>query len=115
MCPNCGSTTFSKNGYKTKTVKHCTYYTFAFIVKCHIQGYKCRSCKHFFYEKDTFSFPNETVSKETTFAILDKLKYANITFQSVARDLHLSRQNIITNTTTQKLCLPRLIFSHLKT
>lgn len=95
MCPNCGSTTFSKNGYKTKTVKHCTYYTFAFIVKCHIQGYKCRSCKHFFYEKDTFSFPNETVSKETTFAILDKLKYANITFQSVARDLHLSRQNII--------------------
>lgn len=46
----------------TKTVKHCTYYTFTFIVKCHIQGYKCRSCKHFFYVKDTFSFPNEILS-----------------------------------------------------
>lgn len=66
-----------------------------FIVKCHIQRYICKDCKKVFYEKDTFSNPKETLSKETVFTILKKLKQSNITFESVAQDLHLSRQNII--------------------
>lgn len=66
-----------------------------FIVKCHIQRYKCKECNCIFYEKDTFSNPKETLSKETIFIILDKLKLANTTFESVARDLHISRQNVI--------------------
>lgn len=66
-----------------------------FIVKCHIQRYKCRECNGAFYEKDTFSNPNETLSKETVFIILEKLKLANVTFESVAIDLHISRQNVI--------------------
>ena len=66
-----------------------------FKVKCHIQGYKCKSCNCYFYEKDTFSNPRESISKESVFAILDKLKYANATFESVAKDMHLKRQNII--------------------
>jgi len=66
-----------------------------FIVKCHIQRYKCREYNKNFYEKDTFSNPNETLSKETVFIILEKLKLANATFESVAKDLHISRQNVI--------------------
>lgn len=66
-----------------------------FIVTCHIQRYKCKVCNNVFYEKDTFSNPKETLSKETIFIILEKLKSANVTFESVARDLHISRQNVI--------------------
>ncbi len=95
LCPTCGSSFLSKNGYTTKTVKHCVYYTSLFIVTCHIQCYKCKECKTIFYEKDTFSNPYETLSKESIFVILDKLKYANTTFQSVARDLLISRQDVI--------------------
>lgn len=95
MCPKCGSVLLSKNGTITKTVKHCTYHTLLFVVKCHIQRYKCKSCNNAFYEKDTFSNPNETLSRETIFIILEKLKLANVTFESVARDLHISRQNVI--------------------
>ena len=94
-CPICGHTDLYRNGKKIKVVKHCTYYTMLFIVKCHIQGYKCKLCNAIFYEKDTFSNPNETLSKESIFIILDKLKFANVTFESVARDLHISRQNVI--------------------
>lgn len=49
FCPKCGSNTYSKNGYKIKTVKHCIYYTSLFIVKCHIQRYVCKHCSHSFY------------------------------------------------------------------
>ncbi|MDD3106762.1 MAG: transposase, partial [Bacilli bacterium] len=95
ICPKCGSDSICKNGHITKTVKHCTYYTMLFLVKCHIQGYKCRSCHTIFYENDSFSNPNESLSKESVFIILDKLKQANITFESIAKDCHLSRQNVI--------------------
>jgi len=66
-----------------------------FVVTCHIQAYKCQHCHSFFYEKDPFSNPNETLSKESVFIILDKLKQANTTFESIAKDLHISRQNVI--------------------
>ena len=66
-----------------------------FIVTCHIQRYKCKTCNCIFYEKDTFSNPKETLSKESIFILLEKLKFANVTFESVARDLHISRQNVI--------------------
>ncbi len=95
QCPICGSINLYKNGTITKTVKHCTYHTTLFLVTCHIQAYKCKVCNKIFYEKDTFSNPKETLSKETIFIILEKLKSANVTFESVARDLHLSRQNVI--------------------
>lgn len=66
-----------------------------FIVTCHIQRYICKRCSTVFYELDTFSNFKETLSKETVFVILSKLKSANVTFESVARDLHISRQNVI--------------------
>jgi len=94
-CPICGFTALLKNGHIQKTVKHCTYYTMLFVVTCHIQAYKCQHCHSFFYEKDPFSNPNETLSKESVFIILDKLKQANTTFESIAKDLHISRQNVI--------------------
>lgn len=94
-CPICSSSNYSKNGYKIKTVKHCIYYSKIVIVKCHIQGYVCKDCKSFFYEKDTFSNYNENISKESIDVILKMLKYNNETFESVARDLHISRQLVI--------------------
>ena len=66
-----------------------------FIVTCHIQRYICKRCSTVFYELDTFSNFNETLSKETVFVILSKLKSGNVTFESVARDLHISKQNVI--------------------
>lgn len=95
ICPKCGSNNYSKNGYKTKTVKHCTNYTSLFIVKCHIQRYVCKHCQYVFYEKDTFSNPNETISIESVNMIINKLKFETSTFESVARDAHLLRQNVI--------------------
>lgn len=51
VCPICGSKNLYKNGHTIKIVKHCTYYTSLFIVKCHIQNYKCKECNHIFREK----------------------------------------------------------------
>ncbi len=95
FCPICGSFDLAKNGTTTKTVKHCVYFTSPIIVKCHIQRYKCKSCNHIFYEKDTFSFPGDSISKESLLMIQDKLRYYNQTFESVARDMHISRKLVI--------------------
>lgn len=94
-CPICNHNNLYKIGFHIKHVKHCTNYTWLYIVTCHIQRYKCKNCNHAFYEKDTFSYPNESLSRETVFAILDLLKKANETFESVARSFHLSRQEVI--------------------
>ena len=95
ICPVCGSCFHNKNGYKTKTVKHCVYQTKLIIVKCHIQRYKCKTCSSIFYEKDTFSYPGESISKESIATVMEHLKYQNETFESVARSLHISRQDVI--------------------
>ena len=94
-CPVCGSTSYQKNGYRLKTVKHCVYQTKLIIVKCHIQRYKCKYCNTIFYEKDTFSNPGESLSKESIDIIMERLKYENETFESVARSMHISRQIVI--------------------
>lgn len=94
-CPICNSFDLYNDGYKIKTVKHCTNYTWLYIVTCHIKKFKCKNCCKRFYEKDTFSFPNIRLSKETVFAILDRLKLPNETFESVAKDFHLSKQEVI--------------------
>jgi len=95
VCPICGSTSLYKNGHTVKTIKHCTYHTSLILVKCHLQNYKCKECDSIFREENTFANPNETISKESIIIILEKLKQANITFESVACDMHLSRQNVI--------------------
>lgn len=84
-----------KKGFRKKTVKHCTNYTWLYIVTCHIKRYRCKRCSTTFYEKDTFSNPKECLSRESIFAILDRLKLANETFESVASGLHITRQNVI--------------------
>lgn len=94
-CPDCESTSLSKNGHITKTVKHCTYSTSLIVVKCHIQRYKCKNCNHIFYEDDTFSFPGDSVSKESLLIIEDRLKFYNQTFESVAKEMHISRKLVI--------------------
>jgi transposase len=95
VCPICGSNVLYKNGHTIKIVKHCTYYTSLFLVKCYIQNYKCKECNHTFREKNTFANENEQLSKEIIFVILDKLKYHTATFESVARDLHLNRHTVM--------------------
>ena len=94
-CPVCESHDLFRDGYKTKTVKHCINYTWLYIVTCHIRKYKCKTCNARFYEKDSFSNRNERLSKESVFAILDHLKLTNETFESIAKTFHLSRQEII--------------------
>ena len=94
-CPICNSFDLYNDGYKVKTVKHCTNYTWLYIVTCHIKKFKCKNCCKRFYEKDTFSFPNVRLSKETVFGILDRLKLPNETFESVAKGFHLSKQEVI--------------------
>ena len=94
-CPICGSSLLYHDGYRKKNVKHCTNYTWLYVVTCNIRKYQCKNCNHHFTEKDTFSNHNERLSKETIFAILDQLKLSNETFESVAKSLHLSRQEVI--------------------
>lgn len=95
LCPICESSNPYRFGYRLKTVKHCTNYTWLYIVTCHIQRYKCKKCGATFYEKDTFSNPKECLSKETVLAILERLKLPNETFESVASGLHLSKMEVI--------------------
>ena len=64
-------------------------------VKCHIQRYKCKDCSCIFKENETFSMPNGNLSRPSIIVLLEKLKYASNTFESVARDLHISRQDVI--------------------
>lgn len=94
-CPICDSSSLYKNGHVHKTVKHCIYRTNLIIVKCNLQSYKCKVCNHIFTEKNTFSPPNFSLSYESIYAILDELKYPNSSFESVAKNFHLTRQNII--------------------
>lgn len=94
-CPICGSLNLIKNGHIHKTVKHCVYSTSLIVVKCNFQTYKCKNCNHIFQEKNTFSPANISFSFESIFAILDELKYPNSSFESVARNFHISKQNVI--------------------
>ena len=94
-CPICGSTSISKNGHTKRKIKHCVYYTSPIEITIHLQNYVCRDCKNIFREKTDFANPNENISIESIFMILEKLKYSNETFESVARSCHLSRQIII--------------------
>ena len=94
-CPKCNSSNISKNGYVYKNVLHCTDHINLIYVKCHIQRYKCKDCFCIFKESETFSIPNGNLSRASIIIILEKLRYATSTFESVARDLHISRQDVI--------------------
>lgn len=94
-CPKCNSFNISKNGYIYKNILHCTNHINLIHVKCNIQRYKCKDCLCIFRESETFSIPNGNLSRASVIIILEKLKYATSTFESVAKDLHISRQNVI--------------------
>ena len=94
-CPNCASRDVFKNGHVIRTVKDCTDSSDLYIVKIHIQCYKCKKCSTIFREKEDFSMPNESISKRSFLVIFDMLKLSTNTFESIARNMHLSRQNII--------------------
>lgn len=94
-CPNCQSYNLYKNGHCKKTVKHCVYYSKLIIVKCNFQIYKCKECGNIFQEHNYFSPPFISLSYESIFAIFEKLKKPNESFESIAKDLHISRQNTI--------------------
>lgn len=68
---------------------------YKWILGCNIRKYQCKSYNHRFTKKDTFSNPNERLSKKSIFVILNQLKLPNETFESVAKSLHLSRQEVI--------------------
>ena len=92
ICPKCKSSNISKNGYVYKNVLHCTNHINLIHVKCHIQRYKCKDCSCIFKEKETFSAPHGNLSRASIIILLDKLKYATSTFESVARDLNIYKQ-----------------------
>ena len=94
-CPNCQSYNLYKNGHCKKTVKHCVYYSKLIIVKCNFQIYKCKECGNIFQEHNYFLPPFISLSYESIFAIFEKLKKPNESFESIAKDLHISRQNVI--------------------
>ena len=94
-CPKCKSYKLYKNGHCKKTVRHCVYFSKLIVVRCNFQLYKCKDCGHIFQEHDYFSPPFISLSYESIFAIFDKLKKPNESFESVAKDLHISRQNVI--------------------
>lgn len=94
-CPVCGSIHIVKNGHTKRKIIHCVYYTSPIEVTIHLQNYICKECKSFFREKTSFANDNENISIESIFMILEKLKYSNETFESVARASHLTRQTVI--------------------
>ena len=95
ICPCCNSTNLVKNGHIHKTVKHCVYTTSLITVRCNFQTYKCKNCNNIFQEKNTFSPDKICFSYESIYQILDALKSANASFESVAKTFHISRQNVI--------------------
>ena len=94
-CPICNSSDLQKNGHIKRTVKHCVYYSSLILVTCHFQLYCCKNCNHKFQEKNTFSPPNISLSYESIFAILEKLQDPTNSFESIAKDMHISRQNVL--------------------
>lgn len=95
VCPYCNSNNLVKNGHVHKIVKHCVYSSSLITVKCNFQNYKCKNCNSIFQEKNAFSPNNISFSYESIYEILDALKYANASFESVASTFHITRQNVI--------------------
>ncbi len=94
-CPRCSSFSVSKNGHSVKQIAHSVSSIEGIILICHFQRYCCRECCHVFYQEVNISPPYERISTYTLILALDKLKRATATFESVASDLFLSKQNII--------------------
>lgn len=95
VCPKCGSTHCVKNGHKQKVIKDCTNYYRLILITLNIKMFKCKDCGKVFLEDTPYKNPYETLTNESIYEIMEQLKYVNNTYESIARSMHLSRQNII--------------------
>jgi len=57
--------------------------------------YICKECGKSFYQENHIAFSHQAISKYTIFMVLEALKKATNTFESVAKYLYISRQNVI--------------------
>lgn len=95
VCPKCGSKHCVKNGHKRKVIKDCTNYYRLILINFNIKMFICKDCGKVFLEDTPYKNPYETLTNESIFEIMEQLKYPNNTYESIARSMHLSRQNII--------------------
>ena len=94
-CTFCGSKDIIKNGYHQKNIKHNTDFFWKKVYTIKIPGYKCKVCKHIFYERDKFSLKNCIYSLPTILTILDSFKNLNSTFSTISSYLHLTKAEVI--------------------
>ena len=93
-CPYCNGA-LSKNGYSVKKIIH-SFSTFQPVVLiCHMRRYVCKECGKSFYQENRIALPHQSISKFTIFLTLESLKKATNTFESVAKYLYISRQDVI--------------------
>ena len=93
-CPYCNGA-LSKNGYYVKKIIH-SFSTFQPVVLiCHMRRYVCKECGKSFYQENRIALPHQSISKFTIFLTLESLKKATNTFDSVAKYLYISKQDVI--------------------
>ena len=95
ICPVCYKSNYSKNGHIMKIIKDASQLRRLIIIKLNIQRYICKECGNSFYEDNPYTNPYELLTKESIVCIMHSLLYDNATYESVAREMHLSRQTIM--------------------
>ena len=94
-CPNCGMYDCVIQKYYTRKITHSISTDAPSIIYYKARRYKCKGCGHLFYEPNPFVQKSNKISTYTELIILDKLKYQNSTYSSVAKDLNISTTSVI--------------------
>lgn len=107
--------------YYSKTLTHNLFMDSKTIIHYRARRYQCDFCRKTIYETNPFSAPYQKKTHNILMFIINKLMKPEMTFTSVAQELHLSSTSVInifdliSNTERQELpevlCLDKLYFS----
>lgn len=107
--------------YYSKTLTHNLLMDSKTIIHYRARRYQCDFCRKTIYETNPFSAPYQKKTHNILMSIINKLMKPEMTFTSVAQELHLSSTSVInifdliSNTERQELpevlCLDELYFS----
>src|SRR5690606_4423009 len=94
-CPSCGSKELTVHDYRSKRIKHSISTASDSYIIYKARRYKCKICKHVFYEFNPFARKGDQTSTYTILSVLNSLRSHTATFTSVAEQFNLTKQNVM--------------------
>lgn len=95
VCGDCGSSKVNIHGYKIRYINHSALDNMKCTIHYNARRYKCKDCSKTFFEKNSFVFFRQRISKYTILKVLNELKRPNYTFSNVAENTDLSKTSVI--------------------